>query len=101
MSDNKPRLKHFLLKHLEDSTYKEQLQWVDRDELTFRVLWMHAGRATFDRDRHQKLFYKYREYRGKKIFQQQMPTMKSICFYEVAVAKITGKMNVQKNNIKK
>lgn len=62
---DKPRMNHFLLQHLNDSEYREQIQWVDRENLVFRVLWMHAGRATFDKERHQKLFYKYREYRGE------------------------------------
>ena len=62
---DKPRMNDFLRQHLEDPEYREQLQWVDWENLTFRVLWMHAGRATFVKERHQKLFYKYRKYRGE------------------------------------
>lgn len=63
---DKPRMKHFLRQHLQDPEYRQQLQWVDSEKQVFRVLWMHAGRATFDKELHWKLFHKYREYRGKE-----------------------------------
>ncbi|MPC34436.1 hypothetical protein E2C01_027827 [Portunus trituberculatus] len=63
---DKPRMEHFLRQYLEEPEYREQLQWVDSNKQVFRVLWMHAGRATFDKELHWKLFHKYREYRGHK-----------------------------------
>lgn len=61
----KPCVGRFLLECLEDESLNHLLQWEDKQAGTFRLLWLHAGRANFDKEYHQQIFHRYREYKGR------------------------------------
>ncbi|KAK4296520.1 hypothetical protein Pmani_030979 [Petrolisthes manimaculis] len=60
----KPCVGRFLVECLEEESLRHLLQWEDKEAGTFRLLWLHAGRANFDKHYHQELFHRYREYKG-------------------------------------
>lgn len=61
----KPCVGRFLLECLEEESLSHLLQWENKQNGTFRLLWLHAGRANFDKEYHQEIFHRYREYKGR------------------------------------
>ncbi|XP_075734258.1 uncharacterized protein LOC119177125 isoform X2 [Rhipicephalus microplus] len=56
----------FLFDHLERGTFGERLQWVDRKEGVFKILWKHGNGASATPDEDVSVFMEWHRYKTRR-----------------------------------